>query len=179
MLKILLVIANQGYQPIEYEIPKKLMAQAGIKVITASNQAGIATASDGSQTNVDITLDQVNTNDYGGIFFIGGPGAITDLDNEASYKIIQEIAKLGKPFGAICISPRILAKAGVLKNKKATGWESKDNPVAPVFKKYGVIYEKKGVVIDGNIVTATCPANAAEFGNAIIKLLKKENKETI
>ena len=174
MIEVLLVVASQGYQPIEYAIPKKLMEAAGFKVVTASNKPGIAKASDGSQTNVDITLDQVDAKDYDGIFFIGGPGAMKNLDNEISYKVIRHISKLGKPFGAICVSPRILAKAGVLQNKKAIGWESKDDPIRPVFEKYDAIYEKKDVVVDGNIVTATCPAAASEFGRAIIQLVKKE-----
>ena len=35
---------------------------------------------------------------------------------------MQQAYKAGKIVGAICYSPRILAKAGILKDKKATGW---------------------------------------------------------
>jgi len=169
---VLLIVASQGYQPIEYSVPKKILTAQGITVETASNKPGKATAADGSQTDVDVTLYNVDPKKYDGIFFIGGPGALENLDNEKSYKIIREIAQLGKPFGAICISPRILAKTGVLTGKKATGWDG-DEKLDSVFKKYGVIRIKKDVVTDGKIVTATCPAAANMFAQAILNVLQK------
>jgi len=114
---ILLVVASQGYQPIEYSVPKKLLEKKGITIETASNKAGTAIAADGSTTTVDVILTEVEVEKYDGIFFIGGPGAMEHLDNKDSYRIITQVAKLNKPFGAICISPRILAKTGVLKGK--------------------------------------------------------------
>jgi len=192
-IQILLVVAHQGYQPIEYTIPKYLLEAEGIKVVTASNKPGVATVNNVRKskypitlkngttkkvdlllkTKVDVTLDQVNPQDYDGIFFIGGPGAMENLDNKTSHDIIKKMAELNKPFGAICISPRILAKAGVLAGKKrATGWND-DSKLAGIFKKYDVKYIKEDVVVDGNIVTGTSPAAARDFGYAIIDVVKK------
>lgn len=171
-IHIILVVANQGYQPIEYSTPKQLCEAAGIKVITASNKAGIATAKDGSTTTVDITVDKINIENYDGIFFIGGPGAMENLDNETSYKVIRKAANLSKLFGAICISTRILAKAGVLEGKRVTGWDG-DNELAGILKKYNAIYIKEKVVVDNNIITATDPSAAKEFGEKIITAAKK------
>jgi protease I len=168
---ILLVIAHTGYQPIEYSKPLELLKKAGAHVSTASNKPQQATASDKSRANVDVTLENIDVNKYDGIFFIGGPDALENLDNPESYRILRETAANNIAFGAICISPRILAKAGVLKDKKATGWdEDQNNPLAQVFNQHRVTYVQKGVVIDGNIVTAQGPHYATEFGQAIISL---------
>jgi protease I len=168
-----LVIAHRNYQPVEYNDTKRLLEQAGITVITASNKAGTAIGDDGSQTTVDKTVAELKPSMYDGIFFIGGSGALSNLDNNTSYSILKKTAAEGKPFGAICISPRILAKAGVLKGKKATGWNS-DNQLAKIFPRYDVEYIRKnvGTVIDGNIITATCPLAAQDFAQGIINLLK-------
>lgn len=171
-LPVLLIVASQGYQPIEYGTPKKILESQGIKVITASNKPGIAVAADGSKTTVDITTDEVKADDYAGIFIVGGPGAMEHLDNETTYKIVRDAAKLNKPFGSICVSTRILAKAGVLENKKVTGWDG-DNELAGVLQKHKAIYIREKCVVDGNIVTATNPSAAQQFGQKIAELLKK------
>jgi len=55
--------------------------------------------------------------------------------------------------------------------KKRTGRDG-DDQLDTVFNKFDVERIKKDVVIDGNIVTATCPAAAQDFGKAIIQVLK-------
>src|SRR5690606_25260394 len=134
---VLIVVAFNGYQEIEYGIPKHIIQDAGFKVITASDQKGCAIARDGSTTPVDITLDKVDSTLYAGIIFIGGPGTLEHLDNETSYAIIQDAAKNNIPVGAICVSTRILAHAGVLENKYATGWND-DDQLDALYKEYNV-----------------------------------------
>ena len=51
-----LVIAHRDYQQVEYNDTKRLLEQAGIKVITASNKAGTAIGADGSRTAIDKTV---------------------------------------------------------------------------------------------------------------------------
>jgi len=169
---IILVVAHEGYQPIEYSVTKKILEDAGITTTTASNKGRIATAKDDSSTMIDISTDNIDMAKYDGIFFIGGPGAMENLDNEISYKVIQKAAELSKPLGSICISTRILAKAGALDGKKATGWDG-DNELAGILEKYKAIYIKEKVVVDDTIITATDPSAAKEFGEAILKIVKK------
>jgi len=173
-MKIIFVIASDGFQQIEYHVPKRIVEKAGVKVITASDVDGGALAKDGSTAPVDLTLDQINIRDYDGIFFIGGPGALEHLDKPRSVELVCEAKKLHIPFGAICISVRILAKAGVLKGVKATGWDD-DNALRTILEGYGAIYEEdKDIVTDGLIVTARGPASAEQFGQGIVRVLNKE-----
>src|SRR5438045_1501341 len=119
---VLLIIASQGFEPTEYHDTKKVIAAAGFPVITASDKAGNAIGKDGSKVLLEISIDHIDTHNYAGIFFIGGPGALEHLDNATSYKIAQEAFAQNKPIGAICISTRILAKSGILHDRYATGW---------------------------------------------------------
>jgi protease I len=171
-MKVLLVVAPEGYQQVEYNEPKKMLEAEGIHVVTASTITGAAIAKDGSTTPVDVLLSKVNVNDYAGIFFIGGPGALEGLDNEMSYHVIKQAAEADIPLGAICVSPRILAKTGVLTNKQATGWND-DKELAKIFREYDVDYVQQNVVVDGNIITAVGPQAAKEFGKAIIDMIKQ------
>ena len=72
-----------------------------------------------------------------------------------------------KVVAAICIAPRILAKAGALVSHTATGWDE-DGLLKGVFEKHGVIYQKASVIRDKRVVTAQGPMAAAEFAHAIL-----------
>jgi putative intracellular protease/amidase len=171
---ILFVIASDGFQQVEYNTPKNMLVDAGFIVITASDKSGIATAKDGSTVHVDITLDNVLINNYAGLFFIGGPGALEHLDNNTSYKIIQDAFYQNKPVGAICISTRILANAGILDGKYATGW-NEDGLLGNILTENRAIYlPTEKVVVEPNVITATDPSAAEEFGKRIIEMLQSK-----
>jgi len=172
-IKVLIVVAFNGYQHIEYGIPKHIIEQAGYNVITASDKPGSAIAKDGSTTTVDITLDKVMVDYYAGIIFIGGPGALEHLDNNTSYAIIKDAVQKNIPVGAICAATRILAHAGVLENKYATGWND-DGKLNALYKEYNVKYlAQQDTVVDENIITATGPAAAQEFADLFVEILQK------
>jgi putative intracellular protease/amidase len=172
---IVLLIASDGYQQVEYGVTKDVLLQSKqVNVLTASDKPGTATAKDGSTTTVDLTIDQIDPHAIDGLFLIGGPGALTCLDTQKVHKLLQELMALNKPYGAICISSRILAKAGVLGNKKATGWDG-DEKLNGIFDEHGVTYVRKPEVTDGHIVTATGPSAAESFGKSIVQVLQSRS----
>lgn len=168
--KVLFLVAAEGFQPLEYGEPKQRLEQAGITVITGSDGHTQAIAKDGSRVSVDITLADVQTNEYDGVFLIGGPGALDHLDTQETHRIINEAMLLQIPYGAICIASRILAKAHVLTGKRATGWNG-DGALATIFEQHNVQYVQLPVVVDGTIITAVGPEAASAFGDAIIALV--------
>jgi protease I len=171
---VLLVIANEGFQHVEYQVPRDIIARTGFTVKTASNKKGPAVAKDGSNAIVDYTLDEVNIDNFHGIFFIGGPGTLDALDNELSYDIIRRAMHARLPLGAICIASHILANAGALHGKHATGWNG-DGKLEELLTNHGAMYVRQNVVVDGNVITAVGPQAAEEFGNQIVSMLQ-DNK---
>jgi len=171
--KVVIIIAFTDFKDEEYFIPKEILEESGIKVVTASNSKGIARSIAKKETKVDISLDELNVADYDAIVFIGGPGCVENLDNQTSYQIAKEAIKQDKVLAAICISPIILAKAGVLKGKKATVWSNPaDKSPIEILEQNKAVYEDKDVVVDGRIITACGPEAAEEFGKAIVESLK-------
>lgn len=168
-ISVVFVVANEGYQPIEYAVPKKLLEQAGIIVLTASNKLAPAIAKDGSSCTVDMLVQDINPDDIDGVFIVGGPGALDALDNPTTYHMLKQISAAQKKIGAICISSRILAQAGLLNDKQATGWNG-DNELQGIFKQHNVHYKAHDVVLDGDILTATGPEAAREYGEQIISM---------
>ena len=171
--KIVIIVAFRDFRDVEYFVPKEILETAGAEVKTTSNKMGKAIGADGGDVEVDLLLEDLNPVDFNTIIFIGGPGCLENLDNENSYKIARETVSQGKLLASICISPVILAKAGVLKGKKATVWSSPmDRGPVRILEENGAIYQDELVVIDGKIITGNGPGAAREFGEAIIEALK-------
>jgi len=163
-----MVIAFDKFRDEEYTEPRKVIEENGYKVIVASWKKGIATGMLGKKVEVDITLKDVKVNDYDGVIFVGGIGASRYFENKTAWKIIHEFYNKKKVVGALCLSPVILANAGILKGKKATCWFT----VAGMIKKKGAIYTGKKVEVDGLIITGNGPSAAKEFGEKYLKLIR-------
>jgi protease I len=172
--KVALIIAHEAYHQVEYNEPKKALETAGFTVIAVSNKAGTAKAKDNSTASVNKIISDLDVNEYAGIFFIGGPGALEHLDNQASYKIIQAARASHIPIGAICISTRILAHANILQGIEATGWND-DNKLADIYRDYKISYAPVDVMVCDGVVTATGPSVAKQFGDEIVTLLTQSD----
>jgi len=173
--KIAIIVAFKNFRDEEYFVPKEILEGAGAEIKTASNEMGRALGADGGEVEIDLLVSDLNPAGFDAIVFIGGPGCLENLDNESSYKVAKETVSQNKVLAAICVSPIILAKAGVLEDKEATVWSSTldRGPVASL-KENGAIYQDKTVVVDGKIITGNGPEASKEFGEAILKLLTGE-----
>lgn len=170
-MTVALLIASNGFQETEYRQTKEAVLDAGFLIKTVSD-GPIAVSHHGNEQVVDEYLSDLDVRTVDGVFLIGGKGAMTHLDNQETNRIVNEAMLLQKAYGGICITPRILAKANVLINKKATGWNG-DGELESLFVHNHVVYVPDLVVTDGLIVTASAPESAREFGEAIVRVLKK------
>ena len=192
--KIAMIIAFRDFRDEEYFVPKDILEGAGVEIKTVSTQEGTAIGADGGEVEIDLLISEINIAEFAdlqadlqsksshdsiqsissfdAVVFIGGPGALKYLDNEDFYKLARETIAQDKVLAAICISPVILAKAGVLEEKRATVWSSPmDREPVRTLKDYGAVYQDAPVVIDGKVITGNGPAAAKRFAEAIVMLL--------
>lgn len=170
MLTALLIIAQEGFQDRELGGTRTGLLDAGFSVELASKDAGLCTGKFGGQETARYALRDVRIDDFDRIAFIGGPGASGFVENEDAHRIAREALLAGKPLGAICIAPLILAAAGVLHAKRATVWDDGEGTQQRFLRQYGAIYSDEAVAVDGLIVTANGPEAAEEFGKALAAL---------
>ncbi len=170
--KVVMIIAFRDFRDAEYFVPREILEKAGAETITASTKSGTAIGADGGETEINLLVSEINMDDFDAVVFVGGPGCLDALDNEDSYRLAKETVSRNKVLASICISPVILARAGVLSGKKATVWSSSaDRGPVKILEENGAIYHDKPVVMDGKIITASGPAAAQEFGETIKQLL--------
>ena len=169
--KIAMIIAPKNFRDEEYFTPKEIFEKNKIEVKTVSTEKGTAFGSEGGETEADL-IEGINLNNFEAIVFIGGSDCLKYLDNQVSYNLIKQAVEKEKVVGAICIAPTILAKSGVLKNKKATVWgTSLDKSGIKTLEENGADYQAKPIVVDGKIITAWGADAAAEFAKKIIDLI--------
>jgi protease I len=165
--KALFIIAAKDFQEKEFSRPFSALSGAGVAVTVASTVSGEAAGTDGAKARVDIQVADARVDDYDAIVFIGGPGAAQYVDDPAAHSLARSAVKQKKLLAAICMGPLILAKAGVLKGKKATVFPTLAEPL----KQEGAKYSARPVERDGRIITADGPDSAAAFGQEILKAL--------
>jgi protease I len=170
--KIAIIIAFKDFRDEEYFNTNDILEKNGFKTKTFSNEKGIAIGRFGGEAMVNDLIENINIDEFNAIIFIGGSGAKQFLDNEASYDVIKKSFNKNIIIGAICIAPIILAKAGILKNKKATVWSSNmDKSAIKIIEENGGLYEEKKVVSDKNIITGQNHEASELFALKIIEAL--------
>lgn len=103
--------------------------------------------------------------DYSVIILPGGPHYKALEADENLKKLIKDFLASGKKIAAICASPTILGRMGLLKGKNYTCYTSMNED-------FGGVYKEDYAVTDGNIITGKGPAAAIDFGLEVLKNLK-------
>ena len=165
------VLLTNGFEEIEALTPVDIMRRGELEVRTVSITGNLAvTGAHGITVTADMAIEEVEPDNMEMLILPGGPGH-TELDsNEKVHELIDYAVEKEIYIAAICASPSIIGRKGLLKGKKATAF--------PGFEQY--LYDaevlKDKVVRDGKIITAKGAGASAEFGFMIVSVLSDEEK---
>ncbi len=163
------VLLADGFEEVEAIEPIDILRRGGTEVQTVGVTGKIITGAHGIPVTADIEINEVNTDNAELIMLPGGAGHELLDASEKVHKLISFALTNGLYISAICAAPSILGKKMILEGKRATCF--------PGYEKY--LYNAKivsdKVVIDGKIITGKGAGAAADFGFAILALLKGQN----
>jgi len=168
--KILMVIAPRNFRDEEFNIPHSFFIKEGARVVVASTDTAEATGMLGMKVKPDKSLKDVNPLDFDALVLVGGSGSTVLWDNKLLHKYVRTAFENDKVIGAICLSPVVLVKSGILKGKGATCYVTPE--VKRIFRENDVNLTGDPLNITGNIVTANGPAVAKRYAEKIAELLK-------
>jgi protease I len=170
--KIVMIIAERMFEGTEFKEPKDIFEQEGAKIIVACSTLSEATSMGFYRLTVkpDIRINDVKVKDADAIVFIGGFGCAEYFNNPVAHKIAKEALGQDKILAAICMAPRILANAGVLKGKKATCSPNAREDI----KAKGAMVTGEMVERDGKIITGNGPSASTKFGETIVSALSEK-----
>lgn len=208
--RVLFVISahQYGYWLPELVTPLRILADAGIKVDIASpgGSAGRGVAS-GRLDALDreylpliqkaldapLALIDVNSDQYAGVYFVGGAGPMLDLYNHPQVnRLVNDFNDTNKVISADCHGP--VALAGVrlsngewfISNRKVTA-KSNAEEGRRARSRYPFLLEDRlkqnkahfsaaapgeaYVVVDGNLLTGQNPASAEPLAHKLVELV--------
>lgn len=173
-----LIIATDGFEQSELMEPLRLLREAGAEVTIASLKPGEIRGWDqkdwGKSVPVDLTIDQVSSEDYDGLLLPGGQMNPDILRMEHKViEVIREFDAAGKPIAAICHAPWLLAEAKLLEGRTVTGWPS----IRTDLVNAGAAVVDEEVVVDGNLITSRKPGDIPAFTEALMAALNMEGAE--
>ncbi len=165
-----LIIAHRNFRDEELDIPRRALEAEGAEVVIVSTDTTEATGMLGMKVKPDVRIENLDPLEYDAILLVGGSGASVYFEDGRVHEMLRLAADSGRVVGAICIAPVTLAKAGLLKGRKATSFPS----VVPELAACGAVPLESHVAVDGTIVTADGPASAQGFAEKVIELLREE-----
>lgn len=161
-------LPKKDFNEEEFTVVKRRLMKSSKQIFITSDDQFSCSGSKGMKVKSDTSFYNVNVNNFEAFILIGGTGSRNYWKSESLYKIIKKFFDSKKVVGAICSSSIILAKAGILQNKKATCYSEDKMELI----NSGIDYQDKNVVVDGNIVTANDACSALQFAEAVLHLTK-------
>ena len=116
---------------------------------------------------VDGTLAGTSMDEFSGVIFVGGEGAVALADDPDAVRLAREAAQARKLIGAWGHASLVLARAGVVKGVKVTG----DPSVADSVRQAGGRFTGRQLEASGCIVTARDDAVGMRFGKALARVV--------
>jgi protease I len=168
-----LIMATNRFEESELFGPREILLAKGAKVALASlDRADImATIHDepGRTITPDLTIAEARVDDYDALLLPGGVGNPDRLRmEEKAVALIRAFDVAGKPIGAICHAPWLLAEADVLRGRRATSWPS----IRTDIRNAGAEVVDEAAVTDGHLVTSRNPDDVPAFTAALIAAIE-------
>ncbi|WP_315810966.1 type 1 glutamine amidotransferase domain-containing protein [Bradyrhizobium sp. SZCCHNR2028] len=172
--KRIAILATNGFEQSELEVPRDRLKQAGATVEIISLAPGEIKGWDdkdwGRTVKVDKTLDEASASDYDAIVLPGGQINPDLLRMEPkALRFIKEIFEAKKIVAAVCHAPWLLIETGIAKGRKMTSYKSIKTDVANA----GAQWQDAEVVVDQGVITSRNPSDLEAFSAKIIEEVKE------
>jgi protease I len=158
------ILATNGYEQSELEVPLKKLKGAGATVEIVSVKSGEIKGWNrndwGRPVAVDRTLDEVEASDYDALVL---PGGVINPDKlrvePKALDFVKSFWTAKKVIGAICHGPWLLVETGIVKRRRVTSYKSIRTDVVNA----GGKWEDSEVVTDQGLVTSRKPGDLDAF----------------
>ncbi len=168
-MKKVAVLVEDYYQVLEVWYPYLRLREEGIKTVLVGTGKGKYKSKEGYVAEEELSIEKAEVNDFDAVIIPGGYAPDILRRYAKVNNFVKNMYEKGKIVAAICHAGWVLISAGILKDKKVTGFSAiKDDLINA-----GAQFIDREVVVDGNLITSRNPYDLPAFCTQIIKKLKR------
>lgn len=172
--KRIALLATNGFEQSELEIPLQKLREAGATVDVISPESGEIRGWDkkdwGRPVKVDKALSSARSADYDALVLPGGQmNPDTLRADQLALAFIHAFDGGKKVIAAICHAPWLLIETGIARGKSMTGYKS----IRTDLVNAGAKFVDREVVVDQGIITSRHPGDLPAFVAKIIEEVKE------
>jgi protease I len=165
----ILIIATNGFEQAELEVPRDKLREVGAKVDVASPDGkeirGWSEKDWGQTVPVDLKIGDAKIDEYDALVIPGGVMNPDELrTDENAMTLVKSFLASGKVVAAVCHGPWLLVQADALRGRQATSYKS----IRKDLENAGAKWVDKEVVTDNGIITSRDPGDLRAFSAKII-----------
>ena len=166
----ILIIATNGFEQSELEVPRDTLKAAGASVTIASLDGkdikGWQKGDWGRSVSVDMKIADAKCDRFDALVIPGGVMNPDKLRVDAdTMKLVKAFLESGKIVAAVCHGPWLLVQADALRGRQATSYKS----IATDLENAGARWVNEEVVVDNGIITSRNPDDLPAFSAKIIE----------
>jgi len=163
------VFLGNGFEEMETVAPVDILRRGGVETALVGIGEMAVTGAHGIVVQADLPLEEIELVAGDMLVLPGGLGGMQTIEGSAGAMDLVRQAAADKDIWlcAICASPTILGRAGILAGKNAVcypGMEKGMTGATPCMDMHAVT--------DGKLITGRAPGAAYEFGFALLTALK-------
>ncbi len=164
-------LVARGFEQVELLQPMEALELAGAMVDVVSAETGGKVRGWnhkewGDEVDVDVTLADASSENYGALLLPGGvmnPDILRTIPQAVQFA--REFFDAGKPIASICHGPWTLVEADVVRGLRVTSWPSLETDL----ENAGAEWTDAEVVVDRGIVTSRKPDDIPAFTEKMIE----------
>lgn len=164
---VVVFLPSQFFADNEYEPLVRRLNRAGLQVAVVSPDTGIAVSTRRVILAPDLTLADLSVDDFAALVLVSGPGMTLYWDDSLLLARCREFVEAGKTVAAIGTAPIALARAGVLKGRRAA--VVNDRAAVAELRAGGATYSYRPLTSDRGIITAADADQAAALASAVAR----------
>jgi len=183
MKKVLLLLAN-GFEIYEASVFIDVLGwnlvdgDGTTQAVVCGFQKEI-TSTFGAKMIADVTIDEVNVDDYDALAL---PGGFVEYDfykeayHEKFLELIRKFDAKKKTVASICVGALPVGKSGILKGKRGTTYNMRDGIRQNTLREYGVNVINMPIVEEDHIITSWNPSTAMDVAFTVLERLTSKDQ---
>lgn len=172
-IKLIMIRAPQYYCDEELFHIRAALKKNDIGLVVAGTTTSEALGERlGVKIKPDITIQEVDMNEFKGVVVGSGTGCKNALWQDEDLREIVKLAHAqNKLVAAGCNAPVVLARAGILKGRRATVFPNDENIME--LRSAEAVYTNEPLVVEGNIITSRDLMVLKDFAKAIVEAVPR------